>query len=86
MAPSELERKETRKRLIVVLEFCPLEMVRVGKSRDARMQLLNCDDHSALLRRQQKDPNEFRPDIVHQVFFMHLNPVVSIDAFGLPSK
>ncbi|KAM0684376.1 18S rRNA pseudouridine methyltransferase [Mitosporidium daphniae] len=63
---SGLEKKETRKRLIVVLEFCPLEIIRVGKSRDARMQLLNCDDHSNLLRRQQRDPNEFRPDIVHQ--------------------
>lgn len=66
--PSLLEKKESKKRLIVVLEFCPLEPVKVGKSRDSRMQLLNSDDHSNLLRRQQKDPNEARPDIVHQVF------------------
>ena len=55
------------RRLVVVLDMATLELVRVGKSRDARSQLLNCDDHSSHLKRQQKNPNDYRPDITHQV-------------------
>ena len=32
-----------------------------------RYQILNPDDHATFLRKQNKDPYNFRPDIVHEV-------------------
>jgi hypothetical protein len=45
-----------------VLEGANLEVAKVGKS----YELLNCDDHSGFLRRHDKDPAHYRPDICHQ--------------------
>ena len=37
------------------------------KNRRGLYELLNCDDHRDLCRKKlKKDPNEFRPDILHQ--------------------
>ncbi len=61
VASSEHE-KATAKRLIVVLERACLESAKVGKD----FQLLNCDDHQNILRKNGKNISESRPDITHQ--------------------
>jgi rRNA small subunit pseudouridine methyltransferase Nep1 len=48
---------------IFVLESAQLEVAKVGKN----YELLNCDDHANFLRRHNKDPALYRPDICHQV-------------------
>ncbi|KAJ2007166.1 18S rRNA pseudouridine methyltransferase [Coemansia thaxteri] len=60
------EEMRQTSRLIVVLEAASLETYKVGKSKDARYQLLNCDDHQGILARMGKDIAESRPDITHQ--------------------
>ena len=47
----------------VVLEQCSLETVKTKKG----FELLNCDDHIGVCKRNGRDPSEYRPDIVHQV-------------------
>jgi rRNA small subunit pseudouridine methyltransferase Nep1 len=64
--PKTFQEKENQKRLIVILEKANLEIVKVGKSKDAPYQLLNCDDHQHLLRKSGRDIAEYRPDITHQ--------------------
>jgi hypothetical protein len=59
---SQIE-KETAQRLIVVLEKACLETVKVGNN----YELLNCDDHTHILKKHKKDPADCRPDICHQV-------------------
>ena len=61
--PRTLEEKENHKRLIVVLEMACLETVKAGKA----FQLLNCDDHLSILRKNNRNLNDARPDITHQV-------------------
>ncbi|KAG7171119.1 Ribosomal RNA small subunit methyltransferase NEP1-like, partial [Homarus americanus] len=53
-------------RLIVVLERANLESVKNGKS----YELLNCDDHMGLMKKYNKDPANYRPDILHQCLLM----------------
>jgi hypothetical protein len=50
-------------RVVFVLEGASLEVAKVGKS----YELLNADDHAGFLRRHNKDPALYRPDICHQV-------------------
>lgn len=64
--PRTLNEKDTFKRVIVVLDMAPLEIVKVGKSKDSKYHLLNCDDHQGILRKNSKPISEFRPDIAHQ--------------------
>ncbi|KAI9286960.1 Nep1-domain-containing protein [Umbelopsis sp. AD052] len=56
----------TSRRLIVVLENASLEASQVHPYKQDKIQLLNCDDHQALLKRLNRDIAEARPDIVHQ--------------------
>jgi len=49
-------------RVVVVLENASLETVKVGK----KFELLNTDDHVHILKKQQRDTTEPRPDILHQ--------------------
>lgn len=49
--------------VIFVLENAQLEAAKVGKN----YELLNCDDHANFMRRHNKDPANYRPDICHQV-------------------
>lgn len=50
--------------LIVILDQATLETI---KDKRGVYELLNCDDHRELCKRKlRKDPNEFRPDILHQ--------------------
>ncbi|KAJ2046506.1 18S rRNA pseudouridine methyltransferase, partial [Coemansia sp. S2] len=64
--PKTPEEMRQTSRLIVILESASLETYKVGKSKDARYQLLNCDDHQGILARMGKDIAESRPDITHQ--------------------
>ena len=51
-------------KVIVLLDQATLETV---KNRQGVYELLNCDDHRELCRRKlNKDPNDYRPDILHQ--------------------
>ncbi len=61
--PKTLEEKQTKKRVIVVLEGANLESAKLGKS----YVLLNCDDHHTIISKNKKDPALYRPDICHQV-------------------
>ncbi|PVZ97374.1 hypothetical protein BB558_006658 [Smittium angustum] len=64
--PKSAVEKENTQRLIVILEAAPLETYKVGKTKDANYQLLNCDDHQNILRKMGLDFSESRPDITHQ--------------------
>lgn len=56
-------------RLVVVLEKASLEAALLNpyRSRDNKLQLLNCDEHQSVLKRLGRDIADARPDIVHQV-------------------
>ncbi|KAJ2779180.1 18S rRNA pseudouridine methyltransferase [Coemansia javaensis] len=64
--PKTAQELNETSRLIVVLESASLETYKVGKSKDAKYQLLNCDDHQGILARMGRDIAESRPDITHQ--------------------
>mmetsp|Transcript_26581 Transcript_26581/g.26829 ORF Transcript_26581/g.26829 Transcript_26581/m.26829 type:complete len:235 (-) Transcript_26581:106-810(-) len=49
--------------VIIVLDHASLETV---KTKKGDFQLLNCDDHIGLMKKHNKDPASFRPDIAHQ--------------------
>ncbi|EPX70626.1 ribosome biogenesis protein Mra1 [Schizosaccharomyces octosporus yFS286] len=53
-------------RLIVVLDQACLEIYKVGKAKDAKYQLLNCDDHQGILKKLNRNIAQARPDITHQ--------------------
>lgn len=61
-APSTAGKNGGGGTVTFVLEGANLEVAKVGKS----YELLNCDDHSNFLRRHDKDPAHYRPDICHQ--------------------
>ncbi|XP_043471726.1 ribosomal RNA small subunit methyltransferase NEP1 [Leptopilina heterotoma] len=58
--------KNQEKRLIVILENAQLESVKVGNN----FQLLNCDDHASILKKDNRPPGNSRPDITHQCLLM----------------
>ena len=50
--------------VIVLLDLATCETI---KNKKGVYELLNCDDHRDLCKKKlKKDPNEFRPDILHQ--------------------
>lgn len=69
--PSDDEKKDgndegkasTGRKIIVILDRATLETV---KTKKGEFQLLNCDDHVSLMRKYNKDPQDYRPDIIHQ--------------------
>jgi rRNA small subunit pseudouridine methyltransferase Nep1 len=67
LAPSLSSLKthtEVTKPIIILLDQATVETV---KNRRGVYELLNCDDHRDLCRKKlHKDPNLFRPDILHQ--------------------
>ncbi|KAI4300877.1 hypothetical protein L6164_034204 [Bauhinia variegata] len=67
IAPSN--QKSDNSKVIFILERASLEVGKVGKS----YQLLNSDDHSNFLRKNNKNPADYRPDIVHQALLMILD-------------
>lgn len=67
MYKSPANECETRK-LIVVLERANLEIVKIDGQykKQNSLQLLNCDEQMAMIRKLRKDPAFCRPDIIHQ--------------------
>ena len=64
LPPSNLVSKKKQQPVIVLLDQATLETV---KNKKNVYELLNCDDHRDLCRKKlRKDPNDFRPDILHQ--------------------
>jgi rRNA small subunit pseudouridine methyltransferase Nep1 len=64
VAPIESFRDNGRTPVIFLLDQASLETV---KNKRGIYELLNCDDHRDLCRKKlHKDPNDFRPDILHQ--------------------
>jgi rRNA small subunit pseudouridine methyltransferase Nep1 len=47
----------------VLLDLANLETV---KTKKGEFQLLNCDDHINVLKKTNRDPANYRPDIIHQ--------------------
>lgn len=60
--------KQGDKKLIVILERANLDIVRIEGQykKQNSLQLLNCDDQMAMIRKFRKDPAFCRPDIIHQ--------------------
>ncbi|KAF7997277.1 hypothetical protein HCN44_005554 [Aphidius gifuensis] len=61
--------KNQEKRLIIILDQAQLESVKIGN----KFELLNCDDHPHILKKNGRDPGSCRPDIVHQELLMLLD-------------
>ncbi|KAK9291000.1 hypothetical protein L1049_009183 [Liquidambar formosana] len=59
----------TKTGVIFVLERASLEVAKVGKS----YQILNSEDHSNFLRKNNRNPADYRPDIVHQALLTILD-------------
>mmetsp|Transcript_36696 Transcript_36696/g.40513 ORF Transcript_36696/g.40513 Transcript_36696/m.40513 type:complete len:281 (+) Transcript_36696:31-873(+) len=58
------KNKKTTPKIIVLLDLATVETV---KNRRGFYELLNCDDHRDLCRKKLRlDPNNYRPDILHQ--------------------
>ena len=56
--------RKNKQPVIVLLDQATLETV---KNKKNVYELLNCDDHRDLCRKKlRKDPNDYRPDILHQ--------------------
>lgn len=55
--------------LIFILEKASLEVAKVGKT----YQILNSEDHSNFLRKNNRNPGDYRPDIVHQALLTILD-------------
>ena len=64
--PKTLKEKNNSQRLIVVLEQASLETIKLGKGKEGHYALLNVDDHSHILRKNNRELSESRPDITHQ--------------------
>ncbi|KAJ1975796.1 18S rRNA pseudouridine methyltransferase [Dimargaris verticillata] len=75
--PRTAKEKESTPRLIVVLEQASLEIYKVGKEKDGKYQLLNCDDHSHTLRKLNRDFTTYRPDITHQCLLTLLDSPIN---------
>lgn len=77
--PKTAVERDTQKRIIIVIERANLETAKVGKE----YQLLNCDDHQNILRKNNRDIADSRPDISHQVLFAGMNffPIIWMSIF-----
>ncbi|KAG1299041.1 hypothetical protein G6F66_001174 [Rhizopus arrhizus] len=64
--PKTTIEKENARRLIVVLEGATLETLKIGKNKEGHYQLLNVDDHLHILKKNNRETYEARPDITHQ--------------------
>ncbi|EDO41131.1 predicted protein [Nematostella vectensis] len=67
--PKTLKEKDSGRRLIVILEKSSLEAVKNGKN----FELLNCDQHKTILKKNKRDISSARPDITHQCLLMLLD-------------
>ncbi|KAI4319633.1 hypothetical protein MLD38_033211 [Melastoma candidum] len=60
---------EKRSGVTFVLERASLEVAKVGKT----YQILNSDDHANFLKKNGRNPADYRPDIVHQALLAILD-------------
>ncbi|KAG4169949.1 hypothetical protein ERO13_A12G115000v2 [Gossypium hirsutum] len=67
------DKKNNKNGVIFVLEKASLEVAKVGKS----FQLLNSDDHANFLRKNNRNPADYRPDITHQALLSILDSPVN---------
>uniref|UniRef100_A0A2N9I0Y4 Ribosomal RNA small subunit methyltransferase NEP1 n=1 Tax=Fagus sylvatica TaxID=28930 RepID=A0A2N9I0Y4_FAGSY len=65
VSPTE-QNAANEARVTFILENASLEVAKVGKS----YQLLNFEDHENFLSRNNRNPNDYRPDIVYQALLM----------------
>lgn len=77
----EITNKSLQNRkIILILDMAQLEIV---KTKKGEFQLLNCDDHINIMKKHNKDPQMYRPDILHQViqglFLLRCNCFLGID-------
>lgn len=57
----------TQQPIIILLDQATLETIKNNRNNNT-YELLNCDDHRDICKKKLKqDPNNYRPDIVHQV-------------------
>lgn len=63
LLPRTLEERMNARRIVVILEKCPLELV---APRKGAYELLNSDDHKGICAKTQRDLADVRPDITHQ--------------------
>ncbi|KMT09494.1 hypothetical protein BVRB_6g129640 [Beta vulgaris subsp. vulgaris] len=67
--PITVSNSTIRSRAVFILEKASLEVAKVGKS----YQILNSEDHANFLRKHNKNPSDYRPDIIHQALLMILD-------------
>lgn len=63
LLPRTMEERIAARRVVVVLEKCALECV---QPRKGAIELLNSDDHKAIIGKSGRDLADIRPDITHQ--------------------
>ncbi|KAL6011008.1 hypothetical protein ACLOJK_001452 [Asimina triloba] len=63
------DQKKPKGGVIFVLERATLEIGKVGKA----PQILNSDDHTNFLKKHNRNPADYRPDIVHQALLAILD-------------
>lgn len=78
LAPLTFLENEKKQKVIVILENCPLETAKV---RD-EFRLLSVDEHRQFLLKYSKTPEDYRPDIVHQVHFSSFYTLVLASIIG----
>ncbi|CAH2063902.1 unnamed protein product, partial [Thlaspi arvense] len=67
------DNKKEKPGVVFVLENASLEVAKVGKT----YQLLNSDEHANFLRKNDRNPADYRPDITHQALLMILDSPVN---------
>jgi rRNA small subunit pseudouridine methyltransferase Nep1 len=70
---AETNARESKRRIIVVLEKAALETVKTKRG----YELLNADMHKGILKKHNKDPSDYRPDILHQCLLTLLDSPLS---------
>jgi len=60
----------TPQKVTFILDLANLETV---KTKKGDYQLMNCDDHVAIIKKNNKDPAQYRPDIIHQLLMAVLD-------------
>uniref|UniRef100_A0A7C9AQG3 Uncharacterized protein n=2 Tax=Opuntia streptacantha TaxID=393608 RepID=A0A7C9AQG3_OPUST len=67
--PVTVSDQNSRSGAIFILEKATLEVAKVGKT----YQILNSEDHANFLRKHNKNPADYRPDIAHQALLTILD-------------
>nr|XP_016488470.1 PREDICTED: ribosomal RNA small subunit methyltransferase NEP1-like [Nicotiana tabacum] len=65
--------RSTKPGIIFIIERASLEIAKIGKT----YQLLNSDEHSNFLKKNNRNPSDYRPDIAHQAMLSILDSRVN---------